>query len=272
MEIGALGNEANIERAAQLVAEGEAIGTYLDGVGSLWVDAANQAAAQKVEMIKGEKRTGRPLSATLLAADLVPLIDKENIPVDLRPIFLDPAELAARLGSVAPLRLPLRPDAQLPPVLVSHSVGNIDWLQVMLPDGHPAITGLVRELKKAGVDLPGATSMNISGLPEITDLDKALKFGREQGIAYLLYSPHPSPNVEGSFPILSVGPEGAVLLREGHFPGALFQDLLGGTDIDLSQAKPAKYPIPASIRERFSNHELPPHELRRELLRLIQEI
>ena len=274
MENGEFGDRASTQRAAQLVSAGEPVGTYIDDVGTIWVDATNPAALQKVETIKGEKRTGRPLTAILFAADVVPLLDEEKIPATLHPIFLDPNELAARLGAIAPMRLPVRPAAaaQLPPVLITRTADGITWLQTLLPDGHPTISELVRAFNKAGVNLPGATSMNVSGQPEIVDQEKALAFSHQHGIPYLLRDPHSSHRVEGSFPILGVGPDGVALLREGHFPGRLFRDLLEYEDIDLSHAKPAKYPIPAAIREHFTHHGLPPHELRAELLRAIQGI
>jgi hypothetical protein len=119
MEIGKFRDQASMQQAAQIVSAGEPIGTFIDGVGSIWVDATNPAAAHKVEIIKGKKRAGRPLSVILFAAELVPLLDEASIPTTLHPIFLDPNELAARLGSIAPMRLPIRADAaaQLPPVL-----------------------------------------------------------------------------------------------------------------------------------------------------------
>ena len=110
--------------------------------------------------------------------------------------------------------------------------------------------------------------MNVSGRPEIADQKEALAFSGEHGIALLLRDPHPSPEAEGSFPILGVGPEGVVLLREGHFPGELFSVLLD-YDFDLTQAKAAKYPISTDVRERFASHQLPAHALRSALLEMI---
>jgi hypothetical protein len=142
----------------------------------------------------------------------------------------------------------------------------------MIPDGHPSISALVREFKEVSVNLPGASSMNVSGQPEIVDQEEALEFSRDHGIPYLLQDPNPSHKAEGSFPILNIGPDGVILLREGHFPGELFQDLLGYGEIDLSHAKTAEYPISPAIRKHFTNHGLSPHELHNEILRLTQGI
>lgn len=274
METGEFGKQACMRRAAELVAAGEAIGTYLDGVDTIWIDAASPKAVRKIEIIKGEKRTGMPLSTALEAVDLVPLLDEGRIPTNLRSIFLDPHELAGRLGALAVLRLPIpaQTAAQLPHVLSTHTADGTYWLQNWIPNGHEAGTGLVRELKKVGVNLPGGTSMNISGRPEIADQDEAFEFSRERGIAYLLRDPHPSHKVEGSFPILTVRPNVVAVLREGHYPSQIFQDLLDGEPVDFSQAKPAKYPISPTILQRFSNHGLSAHALRSELLRVIHDI
>lgn len=89
-ETAEFGDVAGTRRAARFVADGLAIATYLDGVDTIWIDASNPAAVQKVEIIKGEKRSGMPLSTALESADLVPLLDRDRIPEPLRPIFLDP--------------------------------------------------------------------------------------------------------------------------------------------------------------------------------------
>ena len=269
-ETAELGDRAGTRRAANFVAAGQAIGTYLDGVDTIWIDAGNPTAVRNVEIMKGEARTGKPLTTALESADLAPLLDEERIPEPLRHIFRDPEELTARLGALVPLRLPVRADAarQLPPVLVTQSADGTYWLQNWIPNGNESVTLLVRELKKAGVYFPGGTSMNVSGRPEIADQTEALAFSRQHGIALLLCEPHPSPEAEGSFPILGVGPEGVVLLREGHFPGELFRDLLD-YEVDLTQAKPAKFPISTAVRERFASNQLPAHALRCALLEMI---
>jgi hypothetical protein len=269
-ETAELGDPAGTRRAAQFVAAGQAIGTYLDGVDTIWVDAGNPTAVRNVEIMKGEARTGKPLSTALESADLVPLLDEARIPEALHRIFLDPEELTARLGALAPLRLPVRGDvaAQLPPVLITQTAEGTYWLQNWIPNGNEAVTLLVRELKRAGVNFPGGTSMNVSGLPEIAAQEEALAFSGEHGIALLLCELHPSQDAEGSFPILGVGPDGVNLLREGHFPGELFRDLLE-YEVDLSQAKPAKYPISPTVQERFASHQLSPHALRSTLLEMM---
>jgi hypothetical protein len=269
-QLAELGDLNSTRRAAQYVAAGQAIGTYLDGVDTIWINAANPTAVRMVEIMKGEGRIGKPLSTTLESADLVPLLDENRIPRPLHRILLDPDELTSRLGALAPLRLPIREDVavRLPGVLTTKTADGAYWLQNWTPNGHEAGTLLVRELKSLGVDLPGATSMNVSGRPEIADQHEALVFSRDHGIPLLLCELHPTQDAQGSFPILGVGPRGVVLLREGHFPGELFSDLLE-YEVDLTQAKPAKYPISMAVQMRFSSHQLSPYALHSALLKMI---
>jgi hypothetical protein len=270
-ELIEFGDNEGIRRAASLVAEGHVIGIYIDGVDTIWVDGRQSEAAAKIQAIKGEGRAGKPLSAILETDVLVPLLDIEFIPQPVRHIFVDAEELAARLGALAPLRLPVCEEAveALPAYMVSHSADGIYWLQDFIPYGHPTTSRFVHELALVGVNLPAATSMNVSGTPEIADQREALFFSRQHDIPVLLHDPHPNPHVQGSFPILGVGPNGIVLLRDGHFPGQLFGYLLEYEEIDLSQAKSAKYPISAEISERFGETILRGAALRQGLLEFI---
>lgn len=272
-ELVEFGDEEGIRRAARLVAGGHVIGIFIDGVDTIWVDGRQSQAAAKIQAIKGEGRVGKPLSAILEADALAPLIDRDRIPQPLQDIFVNAEELAARMGALAALRLPVRAEAarELPPYMVSQTADGIYWLQDFIPHGHPTTSQLVHDLALAGVTLPAATSMNVSGMPEIADQAMALAFSRQHGIPVLLHDPHPNPHVQGSFPILGVGPEGVVLLREGHFPKQLFGYLLEYDGIDLSQTKPARYPISPQIRERFAETELRGAALRTALLGTIHD-
>ena len=267
-ELVEFGDGEGIRRAARLVAGGYVIGIFIDGVDTIWVDGRQSQAAARIRAIKGEGRVGKPLSAILEADALAPLIDLDRIPWSLRDIFANAEELAARMGALVALRLPVRAEAarELPPYMVSQTADGIYWLQDFIPHGHPTTSQLVHELALAGVTLPAATSMNVSGTPEIADQEMALAFSRQHGIPVLLHDPQPNPHIQGSFPILGIGPEGVVLLREGHFPKQLFGYLLEYEEIDLSPARPARYPISPQVRERFAETELRGAALHKALL------
>lgn len=272
-ELIEFGDSEGIRRAAQIVAEGGVIGIYVDGVATVWVDGRQSHAAARIEAIKGEGRVGKPLSAILEAEALVPLIDLDRVPQPLRVVFGSPETLAARLGALGGLRLPLCEAGvgELPTYMFSQSADGVYWVQDFIPNGHPTTTLLVRELARAGVMLPAATSMNVSGMPEIADQDEALAFSHQHEIPVFLHDPHPNPHIRGSFPILGIGPDGVAVLREGHFPGQLFRKLLEFDAVDLSQAKPARYPISAEIRERFERTELRGAALRAALLAFVHD-
>ena len=267
-ELIEFGDEEGIRRAAQRIAAGSVIGAYIDGVDTIWVDGRQSGAAARIQAIKGEGRVGKPLSAILEADALVPMLDLEQIPRPLHAIFADAEGLAGRIGALAALRLPIRIEAarDLPSYMVTQSADGVYWLQDFIPSGHPTTSRLVYELVQAGVMLPAATSMNVSSTPEIADQGQALAFSIKHDLPLLLHDPHPNPHIQGSFPILGVGPAGVVLLREGHFPGQLLRYLLEYEEIDLSGAKPAKYPISPQIRERFVGTELRGAALRKALL------
>ena len=78
--------------------------------------------------------------------------------------------------------------------------------------------------------------------------------------------PIPIPTYRVRFPFSALVPEGVVLLREGHFPKQLFSYLLEYDEIDVSSAKPARYPISPQIRDRFAGTELRGAALRKALL------
>lgn len=270
-ELVEFGDSEGIRRAAAMVADGYALGIYMDGVDALWVDGRRQEAAAKIQAIKGEKRLGKPLSGILRTEVLVPMLDQDQIPESLWPVFLHAQELSARLGALGALRLPIHSEAahDLPPYMYSQTDDGTNWFQNFIPNGHPTSSQLVNELNLAGVSLPAATSMNVSGQPEIANQDEALAFSRQHDIPLLLHDPHPNPYVRGSFPILGVGPGGLVLLREGHFPGQLFTYILEDDDLDMSQAKPAKFPISPLIIERFAATDLRGKALRQALLEVV---
>jgi hypothetical protein len=217
------------------------VGALVRSTCGIFVDAANPQGVEAVYAIKGAKRAGKPLSVLLYARALVPLLDLGRIRPDLRPIFGDPAELASRLATLCFMRVPITEGAALllPPVVVSETPDGAHWLQNYVPGEWGPAFPLVDEVLAAGLTLPSATSMNVSGQPEIVDQDEALAFCAAHGIPLFLADPGARPVAKGSYPIISVGLEGVRLVREGHFPGNLF-DLLLQTAVDASDVAPAR--------------------------------
>ncbi len=232
-------------RAAQLVRAGAPVGAFVRGVSVIWVDGARSDAAQTIYAIKGERRIGRPMMTILPAATLVKWMDADRIPFDLHSLFLDAAELEARLGTLSLLRVPIALAAAgiLPPAVRSQTPDGQHWVQTWVPSGESPASRFVRDLQEPGVVFPGVTSMNRSGEPEIVEQSDGKAFSAAHGIPLFVGSSSSHQAVRGSFPILQVDMGGIHLIREGHFAARLFERLLDGARVDRSRATPAKFPL-----------------------------
>ncbi len=239
--------------AARQIASGEVVGTYIRGVCGLWIDGASARAVDRIDGIKGELREGRPFGTTLDGLEFTSMIDPDRIAPSTRSLYLDPDRLRSRLGSLCFIRIPVRRQAgeALPPRLVSRTEDGTYWLQNWMPSGSRSSDGWVRAMQAQQIQFPSATSMNVSGTPELVDQADGATFCEAHGIATFLGDPESRSGVKGSFPILQVDQTGIRLLREGHFPGQVFRSLLPEWEIDLSGSKPAKYPfvsLPADLK------------------------
>ncbi len=260
--IGSIRNGEDRHEAVRLVKDGLPVGVFVRGVAVVAVDGAHPSATDAIYRMKGERRANKPIAALLPTATLVSLVDSEKIPAELRSIFLDPRELESRLGTLSSVRVPIRRQAaaSLPPSLAPQSEDGIYWLQSWVPDQTSPGSLLVREFQEQGVILPGVTSMNTSGDPEIVDQAEAIAFCAARGVRFFLGDPQAQSRVRGSFPILQVDPDGIHVVRQGHFSSELFQRLLDGAALDESHAIAAKYPLLptdslASITSPYQLHD-----------------
>jgi len=231
--------------AARQIDSGEVVGSYIRGVCGLWIDGASAKAVEHIDEIKGEKRAGRPFGTTLDGAEFARMIDPDQIAASTRGLFLDADQLRSRLGSLCFLRIPIRKQVgiDLPPRLVSQTEDGTYWLQNWIPWGCHSSALWMEALQGQKIEFPFATSMNVSGNPELVEQEAGVAFCESQGISIFLGDPQSRYEVKGSFPILQVDKAGIRLIREGHFPGILFRYLLQEWEIDLSDYKPAKYPL-----------------------------
>ncbi len=225
--------------------KGFPVGIFVRAVAVITVDATQDRAADLVYRIKGEARIGKPMATLIPAAAIVDLIDPDQIPAPVRHIFLDGTEWEARLGTLASVRVPIRARAalDLPAFLRPQSKDGRYWLQSWVADQTSTGGLLLKEFQAQDVNLPGVTSLNASGRPEIVDQDQALAFSAARDIPYFLGDPDSRSSVRGSFPILQVSGEGVRLVRQGHFSAALFPRLLDGFPVDTANAAAAKYPL-----------------------------
>jgi hypothetical protein len=243
------------EKAAELIAQGKPVGIFNRGVCAIWGDAQNEDFIESVALIKGEERRGRPLGASLPSDKMVSYINFDLISQDLRSLFLDATELSQRLGSLCFIRIPITEEAagKLPSSLVSRDNG-IPILQNWDPYGHFPTADLIRRVMSKGVDFPGCTSMNPSGVPEFVDQKEGEKFSAEKDIPMFLEDPSDPGITKGSYSIISVGNDGAKLIRDGNVPGNVINKVLGS--LDMTNASLAKHPQP-NIPEGILAHENP---------------
>jgi hypothetical protein len=186
-----------------------------------------------------------PLGTILDSPDFVNMIEPDQVAASVRDLFLDPQQLQRRLGSLCFIRIPIQTQigAKLPPRLVSQTDDGTYWLQNYLPGGNQTTQLWIAALQRQEVGLPVATSMNMSGEPELVDQDAAVEFCRIHGVPIFLGNPRSKGEVKGSFPIIQVDKTGIKLIREGHFPANVFRHLFQEWPIDLTDYKPAKYPL-----------------------------
>jgi tRNA A37 threonylcarbamoyladenosine synthetase subunit TsaC/SUA5/YrdC len=263
---GSIRDPESCSRGADLLREGSVVGSYVRGVCGIWLDGDNREAIEAAYRIKGEQRGHRPFGVILDAAGLIERIDVDKIARSTSSLFFDEGELAARLGSMCFIRYPIREEvaASLHESLVSSSAG-VPWLQSWIPEGCSATATWMRELQAHGLRLPVASSMNVSGTPEIVEQEEGIWFCRDHGIPLFLGDRECRPAARGSFPILQVDWTGIRVVREGHFPSVMFEWLLDGWMVDRTGAASGKYPLIATHTEA-SARQMPPHRLRLEMI------
>lgn len=253
-------------RAAQRLKQGIPIGTYIRGVCGLWADGQREDGLDQLYRIKGERRGSRPVGTTLTSPQFTEMLNPAQISPSVKGLILSERELVSRLGSLCFIRAPVRDEVgeTLPDRLVSRTEDGTYWIQNWLPEGCTSAAAWMNAVGEVGITLPVATSMNISGKPEIVDQDQGREFCGAHDVPIFLADPESPGRAKGSFPIIQVDREGITLVREGHFPAILFRSLLTGWSIDLSDYQHAKFRlIDAAAREDE------PADLRRRLIRIL---
>jgi hypothetical protein len=267
--VGSMRDERGCRWAADLVKEGQPVGGFVRAVCAIFLDAGNPEATEAIYRIKGEGRVGRPLSSVLPTAEFVRLIDPDEVPEGLRDVVLDAGELEARFGSLGFLRVPIRRDAvkALPPSVVSRTPDGKYLLQNYIPSADESVRMLVDAMREQGVAVLGATSMNVSGQPEIVNQAEGVAFCREHGIPLFLADNKNGGKVLGSFPLVGIDRGGVTMLREGQFPGYLVAYLFG-TEVDMANAARAKYPVVRTHCERCAGR-VSPRQLHDEIVEFL---
>ena len=207
--------------AAGQVESGEVVGSYIRGVCGLWIDGASSKAIDLVDEIKGEQRAGRPFGTTLDGPEFANMIDPDQVAPAIRDLFLDADALRQRLGSLCFIRIPIKRKigSGLPPRLVSQTEDGIYWLQNWIPWGCRSSALWTEAMQYQGIEYLSATSMNVSGTPELVEQAAGVEFCESHGISIFLGDPESKREVKGSFPIIQVNKTGISLIREATFQG-----------------------------------------------------
>ena len=247
------------DQAVNQITEGAVIGASFGTVYGLIGDGHATALGDKVALIKGQKRMGKPLSVCLPARQFSQLLDPAQIHPEVRGLALDGHALSRTLSSLAFVRAPIRAAAaeDLPEDLVSY-VGGIPHLQSLDPGGLPGVRSLMSHLWRRGISYPAITSMKRSGEPEIVTYAEALAFATTHQLGAFFVPGRGVQRARGSFTILEIGPFGLRAARHGVIPTEVLQRLVVPR-IDDTITQQADFPpleIPSSIFDGLNHYAI----------------
>jgi tRNA A37 threonylcarbamoyladenosine synthetase subunit TsaC/SUA5/YrdC len=200
--VGDFSTKEDIYAAADLMRDGRALAVDNDTVFAIWGDGANQAFIDDVDRAKG-RDPNRPYGLSLNCADFLSLIDVDQVHDSIRPLVADPDKFRNRLGAITFVRAPLdqkrAEERGLPKRLLSGPeqapIGQ-NWS----PEGKDKIWLLLR---RAGLACAAVTSLNKSAEPEITTLEGALRFSKENDLP-ILGDKRARRKARGSYPIIDI--------------------------------------------------------------------
>jgi tRNA A37 threonylcarbamoyladenosine synthetase subunit TsaC/SUA5/YrdC len=245
MEIASVWNISTMQRAAAYIAKGQAVGIFMGTVCVLFGKGDDNSFFNEVVRVKGEKRRTKPLGLIMTSDEVIKLIDPSKIPASLHSIFLNPTELTNRFGAICFLRLPVRKEVvrTMPAHHFSYEADGTPVIMILDPAGFSTVQFLKEAVHNKGVKYFTGTSMNYSGQPELVKQADGIEFCREVGnIPLFMTDPTNSGKIQGSLPIIKVGPTGPELLRQGFIPLAALEKLVG-TSLDTSSLRLASYPL-----------------------------
>jgi tRNA A37 threonylcarbamoyladenosine synthetase subunit TsaC/SUA5/YrdC len=269
LEIASLWDKAALEKAAGLILAEQTIALSMGSVCAMFGKGEGNSFLSKVVAVKGEKRRTQPLAILTNCVELVSWLDLTKIAPSLHPLFLNPAELAHRLGALCFLQLPVREEiaAILPPHLFSRNETDTPIVMALDPFGHPPLEHLTQLCHRLGLRFLAGTSLNLSGQPEIVEQPEAIDFCRRAGgISLFLAATASSPKARGSLSIISATASGLKLVRQGYLPLPVLEKLVGHP-LDTTTTRPASYP--QLLLEQELTNNLTPVELRQVILKLL---
>lgn len=218
------------KKAAELVFKGNAIAIFAIQYGAVFAAEDETLTFKLLEQVKGGERKGPAAVFIPDPEEIIEsgIVDLKNIHPDFHELFVDPALLAQRTQGICMLRFPINPDSQLYGVPLHSAITKEDedclWLQILyMGHNQPFTQNLIEDIYNKGTKITAISSLNIHRGDTPTDHQEALLFCEERKIPMLIsdYGTRFTDR-SGSYPIIKVGKEGAVLERAGNVhPGFL---------------------------------------------------
>lgn len=244
--VGSLDNPGDIEKAVDLMVNGDVIAAQWGNVFGLWMDASNNQAVKKIIEAKGEKNKTRTFTSMLETGFFLGLIDRNRIPPEFAKLIRTSAYFKKRVGALCHFRVPVRQELvdrhSIPSSIVSVK-DEVPYLQHLEPAGHPLMHRFIDNAGKKGVSFVAVTSLNdvSKDEKEITQTGRAIEFCQEKGISLLLTDPlFRAQDAMGSFSILEVSKEGLRAVRNGNVPTDVLEQIFE-MQIVSTGVKEAKY-------------------------------
>ncbi|OGY18803.1 MAG: hypothetical protein A2900_01850 [Candidatus Chisholmbacteria bacterium RIFCSPLOWO2_01_FULL_50_28] len=221
-----MANPAHREEVAFRVAQGEPIGIFVVQYGVVF-SAEDEATTNKLlTQVKGPHRTS-PIPIwiqhprEIVAADIV---DFTRIHPDLHYLFQDPSELADRTQGLCMVKFPIKPDSALNGTPLHSLVSDEDetgkWLLFFHAGrAFPHAQKFIERIYDGGIQLVGISSLNVHGGVSPTSLEEAIAFCEVRNVSsFIVDRGSRFTERRGSYPIIQITHEGAMLRRLGNVP------------------------------------------------------
>ncbi len=267
MQVGSISNPVDVQHAVGVISDRGYVGLQYHGVFILVFSGTDGSARMCALAAKRDADVDKPLSILSSASHVLPLVDRERIRNNVASRLLEDLDLFKRtFGAICHVRLPLIQQV-IGREFPIHSVSFTDdtpYVQLLDPFGNPGFSKLVHELELVGTEFLNATSMNLRGESEITEVAAAEVFCSAANTPLLLLDPlYLARDVVGSFPAVDL--ERLVAVREGHIPLSLI-DRIAGLEFDRSDASAHRHPHSEYLLGLINHIELREQELREQIL------
>lgn len=238
---GSLGNQEDINKAIEIIARGGVASLQFSQVFGVWARADDQAAVNRALVEVKGKEKGAPMVAMMSSHDFLELVDVSQIHSDLQDLVKKPQDFQDRLGSIAIVAAPVKPERvkDVPPTLMSVDENGRHIMLNLDPAGNEGVQNFINTLNKSGIRYIGCSSLNTTGDMEIYEERHAKDFIKDKPVEIFLTDPSGvREGVRGSFPIISL--VNASVVRAGHIPNNILNVIIG-VELNVGGMKKANY-------------------------------